>query len=452
MRLLLPTVVVLLAGCADEFEPRAPPLERFVYPTGLVHLDDGTPGGVLYVASSNFDKRYDTGGVTAVALDRVGQSGDKLPALGAPPQELVQVLDLGIEPQSQVLIQSFAGEMVSWQPPLGSTRLYVPSRAEGSFLQTIELKTPTELGCWGTDSRDCIEGALSLIKVDGVTEGRFQAQAPLGLAVAGERLMVTNQEPLDFPDGSDANFENFLVSVPALEPRVTANDFISLGDQASQDVAVGQRYAYVTGRFYRSAASAPLLITLVDLQANGRLLNPGLNATYPASEARGVALSANESRLYVTTRAPDSLLVLKVEGATSSEPRLTLINAIPLPDGAGQLTLLSRQNRADLVAVICTSGGVVALYDEGVGQLVAQVDNVGADPFALAVDRQELSPGVESARLFVSNFGDGRISVLDVPDLARPETLRLVGYLGLAQLDGCLQATNIERPCEQVPQ
>jgi hypothetical protein len=37
------------------------------------------------------------------------------------------------------------------------------------------------------------------------------------------------------------------------------------------------------------------------------------------------------------------------------------------------------------------------------------------------------------ARLFIGNFSDGRIAVVDIVDLARPQNLRLVAFLGKSQ-------------------
>jgi hypothetical protein len=36
-------------------------------------------------------------------------------------------------------------------------------------------------------------------------------------------------------------------------------------------------------------------------------------------------------------------------------------------------------------------------------------------------------------RVFVSNFTDGRVAMIDVVDLTRPQDARIVGYLGAAQ-------------------
>jgi hypothetical protein len=38
-----------------------------------------------------------------------------------------------------------------------------------------------------------------------------------------------------------------------------------------------------------------------------------------------------------------------------------------------------------------------------------------------------------AARIFVSNFGDGRVSVIDIEDLGSPQLARLVAWLGKRQ-------------------
>jgi DNA-binding beta-propeller fold protein YncE len=77
---------------------------------------------------------------------------------------------------------------------------------------------------------------------------------------------------------------------------------------------------------------------------------------------------------------------------------------------------------------------VVAIYDPDVGQVVAQV-SVGErsgtqspQPFGLAVQQQGTG-----ARIFASNFGDGRIAVIDIADLGSPQLARLVAHVGVRQ-------------------
>ena len=73
---LLCMACVGLAACTPPALPNPPPAGRFYFPGGIRHVA-GTGEGTLYVVSTNFDKRYDRGLLTAVALDEVG-----LPALG----------------------------------------------------------------------------------------------------------------------------------------------------------------------------------------------------------------------------------------------------------------------------------------------------------------------------------------------------------------------------------
>jgi hypothetical protein len=81
------------------------------------------------------------------------------------------------------------------------------------------------------------------------------------------------------------------------------------------------------------------------------------------------------------------------------------------------------------VFVTCSGGGALAIYDEDVGDLVAQVGQVGLQPFGLAIDQR--GAGV---RVFVGDFNDGRIAVIDVPDLNVPQDARLVAHVGVEQL------------------
>src|SRR6476620_8999839 len=96
------TPLVLASGCAPEAKPRPPPTDAFYFPTGIAHAPfGGTDAGLLIVASSNFDKRYDFGSLTSVNLDLL----PTLPPLGAD-GGLVQITDLRLTGSDQVEIQS----------------------------------------------------------------------------------------------------------------------------------------------------------------------------------------------------------------------------------------------------------------------------------------------------------------------------------------------------------
>jgi len=103
---------------------------------------------------------------------------------------------------------------------------------------------------------------------------------------------------------------------------------------------------------------------------------------------------------------------------------------VPLPDGANQLVVMNRGALGDLVAVTATTTGVVAIYDAALGQIVSQIDNMGRQPYGISADVDTVN---NTARLYVTAFGDGQVDVIDIPDLAVAQNARLVARLGVPQ-------------------
>ncbi len=449
--------LALLVTACNEANPRPAPSDRFVYPSGLVHRAvPGSTNGILYVASANFDRCFDQGTVMAVDLDRVGAGGNELPALGAATNtEPLPIEQLNLAEESRVYIQSYAGEMALWERPDASPRLFVPARADGDFLHYIDIPEPTRLACVGPSRDNCIEDALSLTEdVPGQQNDLPRAPAPFGVTVSNEgKVFVTHVDPADSPARSGADFQSYLVQLEGSTPSVSSADFRPLTAGAlpvggSHSVAIGERYLFVSGRFssnVRNATGRRFLLRVLEkdnVDNLNRIIDPGVDLGFAARDARGLALTQADAsgvrRLYLAVRSPDSLVVLNVRGdeATSELPTLSLVGAVPMPDGPTQVKLVSRgPTRSVLVLVSCSAAGVVAIYDPDVGQVVAQVavgeDDRGAlepQPFGLAVQEQG-----NAARIFVSNFGDGRVSVIDIPDLESPQLARLVARLGARQ-------------------
>jgi len=453
--LFLSSALLLLGACSAATEPRPPPQNRFVYPSGIAHRDlpDRTASnGALYVVSANFDRCFDTGSVIAVDLDTVG-----LPELGSPVSQEgpLQLKNLNVADDAWVQVDSFGGELALWSPPGGTPRLFVPSRAEGSFLHAIDVEGATTLRCAPEGGRNCLDGALSLISVPGAVEDQPRAQAPIGVTVAPDapEVWVTHTEGADSPAGTGGNPEAYVVRVPADSLSVNATNFFPVGSPTlpfggTHAAAVGRRYVYVSGRNYTlfqgQLQPAEFRVRLVDRRNPGRVLDPGLEASYSTLEARGLALNPDETRLYVVARSPDTLLVVDLVGTGTEFPSLTVVGAVPLPDGATDVAVIPRAStageprRGDLVAVTCSGAGVVAVYDEEVGQVVAQVPGVGVQPAELSVDLRG-----NAARLYTSNFGDGRIAVIDIPNLDNPQDARLVAHLGDIQVLDPDQGTTV---------
>lgn len=446
--------LIVFAGCPAPDVPRPPPIERFYSPWGLVHVDSPlSDAGLLFVANANVDKRFDHGAVLAVNLDRValppfgqscGSSNGGTDGGACPRQPLVQITELNTSDTSLVAINNYAGEMAGYTTDAGTVMLFVPTRSEGNWVHSLsspglsQVGGVPELSCASAPQspKNCIGQGVSMLRFDGNEKNQPRAPSPTGVGISsGGDVYITHTQPADTPKGALDNFKSYLIHLPPTDSMLTESSFLELGPGASTAVAVGRRWAYVSGRYVTPQAQ---LVRLVG--RDGKVFNSGVEGEYRALESRGLAISPDEQHVYLSGRSPENLLVISVSGADSDAPLLRVERAVALPEGSGQVKVIARPGRGDLVLIVCEVAGVVAIYDHDVGDLVAQVSGVGENPIAMAVD--ERGPG---ARVYVSNYLDGRVAVIDIPDLARPQTARLVAHLGSKRLcpdgtisgDGC---------------
>lgn len=451
MRRLLPlAAAALLLGCPPPTPPNPPPPQAFYFPTGVAHVDvPGTNEGVLLVASANFDRRFDHGALTAIDLDKVGGlDGSVLPVFGAtvPPTGPVQVRELNVGAQSVVAVASFAGELGTLAID-GGTRVFVPTRSEGHHVYAIDLfasDAGAPLSCVAPSGSavpaagtDCRPQGMSLVVNEKSATGVPAAPSPQAVSVGPDgTVWVSHMTQADSPRGSLTNQRGYLVRFDGRSPFIDDSSFVLLGEGATHAVAAGQRWTYASGRFLTPAA---LLVRFTD--GSGRVINSALESAVGVLEGRGLTLSSDETRLFVVGRVPDQLLVASIEGPGASQPRVRVIRSLPLPEGPTTVALLPRPGRSDLVAITCSSSGSLVIYDDERGELVAQVAGLGLQPYAIGVDLRGVG-----ARLYVSNFSDGRVAVLDIPSLDRPQEARLVAHLGQSQL--CLTRGTRDGSCD----
>ncbi|MGA9524754.1 MAG: hypothetical protein WBV82_25070, partial [Myxococcaceae bacterium] len=264
-----PIIALLaLSACGAEVQSEPPPLDRFYFPTGIAHVFDPaspTDQGRLFVANSDFDRRWTLGSVTAVDLNAY-----ELPPLdvnsAAPTEGPKQISALNLDPSQQVYINPLAGQLVAYQGAEG-VRLIVPTRSEGDNLFAIDVNG-TSLSCRGaTDAtqRDCsgLAPSLTAPAVDGApgySEGKPRAPHPYGLALdprSGE-LLVTHLEVADSPVGSRENLSSYVIRTNAASLELGPQNYIGIGDQPANSAAFGSRFAYLTGRLGINA-SVPVI-------------------------------------------------------------------------------------------------------------------------------------------------------------------------------------------------
>jgi hypothetical protein len=505
MRLhFLTPALLLLGACSLESKPNPPPSTRFVYPSGVAFwrppaADPAASNGYLFVANANFDNCYDSGSVVALSLDalsaQVNGQTVNVPLLGSPvPDAPLAFADLSSGDGSLVQIRSFAGELGLWvNPANGLPRLFVPSRAEGNNLHAVDVSLAPgggpRLNCV-QGGVDCRNGALSLTDdipaslAEAGRPGLPRAPSPMGVMVddASGTLYVTHSEAADSPAKSDTNFENYLATVKLDNPTRDTLGFIPLSPEGyayggSDSVTVGAGFLYVTGRNFvagtrGNTAGASFVLRLLDKNVPGSLLEPALQSVYRIREARAARVvprpvTAAEraarpnfvrERLYMLARGPDTLLTIDFEydavpGGASTSPFFRIISAVPMPDGVSDMQVINRTASPSdpdthVIAVTSTGDSAVSFYDEAIGQVVAQVPLVNAQnqnsnpsqAFGLTVDNPA---GSNSARLFVTHFGDGQVSIVDIVDLARPQDARLVAKLGVQQQRDPNQGTSV---------
>lgn len=441
-----------LASCAQT-TARSTPVDRFYFPTGIGHVDvAGKTEGTLYVASANADRCYDTGALRAVSLDALPVP---LPPLGAPVGATgpVVIEDLGSQdPGLQRKIDTFAGQLATWPLPSGGHRVVVPTRAEGGLLQIVDATGPegTTLTCVPASTGaadDCTQGALSLeVPPEGSESDAIpRAPAPFGVSIADNgQAFITHIASADDPLGSLKNTRGYVVRTDLANPQLKVEDFLQIPAGGTQSVAIGERYAFVTARV---VGLLDAVIAVPRDPADNVLHAFPLQQQYAMNALRGIALSADERHLYAVARSPsdvlnngnpDVLLVISVEGARSASPVLKITRVVPLPAVPASIQIVPRAGASDLVLIVAQVAGSLAIFDTGVAEVVAEVKGLGVQPSQLAVDLRTGTlngASVEQARVYVSNFGDGRIAVVDLPDLTRPEDARVVAYLGRRQDD-----------------
>jgi hypothetical protein len=433
MRPLFLVPALVLLACTPQGSQRLPPTDSLYFPTGIAFAP-GNPGspGVVYVASANFDRRFDFGTVTAIDLSKIPET--ELPALGASTEGNPRaIFDLRLTAENQVLVQSFTGEMGGFQVPGGPFRLFVPSRSEGSFVHMVDA-VGGQLSCTapyvGPSAQDCSSGGLSTISLQNTATGKPRAPEPYGVTVTRDgQVWLTHVRGADSPVGSGTNIEGYVVTLDAANPTIDADNFTLIGSTGgTNSIAVGQRYAFVTGRYTNPRGA---MIRIIDRQRRVPLLNPQLESVYQVLEARGVGITSDERRLFVAGRSPDTLVVIELRDTLTDLPKLTVVRGVPLPAGSNGLKIIERAGRGPLVIVTSSLGNVVSVYDDDLGQLVAQVSDVGSQPFGLDVQTRTEADGTTRARIFVSTFGDDRVAVLDMPDVNDPQKTYVVARLGL---------------------
>jgi len=434
-------------GCKLEEVDNMPPVDSLYFPSSLAYVErPGGEEGILLVANANIDKRYKHGSFVAVDLAALGEGG--LPAFGEAEGPPALIRTLNIRPENALKVSSFAGRMGVYPLPGGGVRVFLPARSEGALLHIIEMDAPGAEGalnmrCVPTPAKDasnCTSTALSLTANERTKTGLPRAPAPGFAAVSPEgEVWITHLNAADSPVHSDKGYASYAVRLSAAEPQLTDNAFMPIGLFPADTALPLGEWVLLTGR-----SGAPVLRMLS--KTGGEVVDAGIENSLRVSEGRDVVVSSDGKQIFLLGRYPDMLLVLRVEGPSepSSPPSLRVVRELSLPEAPVSLHALRREGRGDLVAIVSSGSSALSFYDQDAGILTGQLTALGEGPFSVASSLRG-----RGARLFVSNFSTGRIAVVDVVDLMRPQEARLVAFLGKPQ--ACLMQDNAQGCEEEAP-
>jgi hypothetical protein len=265
-----------------------------------------------------------------------------------------------------------------------------------------------------------------------------RADSPMTAGFGNGIVWVTSGRQSDSPRFSNMTFNDYVVRMPAADLHVEDSDFVGLGAGSTQAVATGQRWTYFSGRFPGNIVNPPLvrMVDSVFFDGGFPVLFPGLENDVHIGDARGIAISSDESRLFlagrqVATVGDDLLIIANIVNPTSDAPSVTFSNSVPVPTEPDMVKTISRgPGRADLAVVVSAGAGTLSIYDDERKDISVTLDGVGLQPGSFAINRN----GPNSVRIYVSAFTNGIVSVVDVPDLDAPETARVVARLGTSQV------------------
>jgi hypothetical protein len=491
----LSLLAAAVAACAGSGAVRFPNLDGFRsdggrtgvglhFPTGMAvdssyrlsPPDGGLPRArYLYlVADSNFDLVYDRGVVAALDLDRYGppETGLVPPSMvadgggwdGQPLRfpDFTEVGSVNVD-TGWVYTDSQGGQLRLARTSTGAERLLLGSRFS-NVITGIDVNGGS-LGCFGQPGRDCMNPTSAPPLQLGASSGDFQIldvfglSEPISLIQDGgsgpPEVLVTHlrTQPHATIFGTNSNYGNNTIASSAFVIRQSIDD---LGCRTAEGIgmfpaseivalpAEGTLFGIFTGRFDGLGPNGVSFLTLGPGTcasgssatsvgyADAGTTTVDLSAQMKGFDGRGLAVSSQADKLYVLTRAPDALVVMGIDRSVAGQLGLRAESITSLPSGPSEILSLPRLGLADLVVVSCPDSGLIAFYDDQLGQVTATLSGVGDLPFAMAAAPRTIginSP-VGGVRLFVVAFGSGQIAVIDLPEPSNARSARVIALLG----------------------
>jgi len=187
------------------------------------------------------------------------------------------------------------------------------------------------------------------------------------------------------------------------------NLFSSLGANNLEVDAQGN--LYVASRFYNYLLMFDLKSSFLQRPPMGDIIEIAYGYNQNTS-FRDIIIHP-DGRLFAVSSFPDALMAVKIPfqpEQTGADKRYQVLGAVALNGEPSQLALYLRQEKQganDLLYVSVFRQDQVLVIDANTYQVVNIIEEVGDGPFDLTVDYQH-------KKLYVSNFEDSTISIIDI--------------------------------------
>ncbi len=400
--LTLALLALSLAACTSTETGPAHPTDRLAYP---LEVTADPTGRLVWVVSGNFALAWRGAGVLAY-----------------------DVIENRFVPELAFEVGSFPGPLSLYERDGRAVGAYIASRSEDRvYAVTLGGDDPARptVSCPGSKSDDDPTTILKCPDDDAISRATITEDSDDYDLVIGDDpfgSLVRKSRHGDEPDllfigGMADGLLSTLSLVAPSAPSLVGSLELSEGLFAFAENPA-------TGRLYASSklSSGISILEIVDNQDND-LPDPinrylSLAGTIPIPEpalsrdrARDLAVSPDGTRLYLTYRAADMLVVVDISEDGSGKPRGRVIHKIAMSNDPGDIVVRNVGGR-DLVYVSCHKANRVEVVDPQLGEVIASV-KTGAGPSGMAlIDRPDL--GIE--RLFVALFSDDALGVIELDE------------------------------------
>lgn len=430
-----PVVLVscwLLAGaCNLEGAGAKPPRAVLYFPTGLALSQDAR---FLFVANSNFDRRYGWGSLQTYDLDAFEDAFCDEDSAG---------LDCTVDPEEvladEVLIGSMARAVVL---STDGTRLFVPSHADGD-LTHVDVDEDGQLDCGG--SRTC-DDRFRESERSGVRGVSFPADpvaivvAPLdaqpcvqdGCSAEGDAILVAHRSgSLSlFVDSVSEGSRPVLTDVlEGFGADLTGLTYDAIGSQfliTNTTTSTGTpKTLYRVGVYADDPVANSFLYDVGSLPILG--VNSGRStwavAVPEPAEEPPDGLSAARQRAVVVSQRPDALMTVEFD-ADGTQAHATSLTEVG--NGASRMALgvleADDGSLTELALVSCFSDRQLYVIDVSNGLLLSIIHGFSG-PFEVVLDPSR-------RRAYVADFRASVVRILDLEPTLSRNPARVLATLG----------------------